>query len=154
MGNDEWKKRLKDCFEGIRVLERCRKETRDNFRQFCEFIAEPAFESLAGELKEYGVRAGFRMSGEESIVFVTRFPDSRAEQFHYILGLPGNYVELRMNIRLRWRKSKAGVFAESVEPFMSDVPPEQILKLAQEELILDVIERYGRLSYQSLVSPE
>jgi len=56
MGND-WKENLASFFEGISILEISKKETIENFNQFCEFIVEPGFESLDEELKQFGIKS-------------------------------------------------------------------------------------------------
>ena len=48
-----WKENLASFFEGYRIIERSKEETLKNFDQFCEFVAEPAFENLQEELKNY-----------------------------------------------------------------------------------------------------
>ena len=42
----DWKLNLANYFEELRILRESKQEALDNFNQFCEFIAEPAFESL------------------------------------------------------------------------------------------------------------
>jgi len=64
MPERDWKEALAKCFEELRVIEECKGETPENFKQFCEFIAEPAFESLAEELR----RQADRLSSEFSQV--------------------------------------------------------------------------------------
>ena len=56
MGSD-WKKDLASFFEEYAIIETSKKETLDDFDQFCEFIAEPAFENLSGALKELGIKS-------------------------------------------------------------------------------------------------
>ena len=43
------------------------------FDQFCEFIAEPAYESLKEELKQYNIKSGFNKEKGKSINFQIDF---------------------------------------------------------------------------------
>lgn len=154
MGNENWKTDLRTCFENIRVLERCKKEARNHFGQFCEFIAEPAFEALVEELKEYEIRARFRKSKQDAISFQADFANSRVDNFDYTVLLPKNSVELKLILRIRGRKARKGALEEKEEPFMPQFSPADILKVTKEELLQDVIERYKDFNFEALVSPE
>ncbi len=154
MGNKNWEGNLRSYFDGLRVIDRCKFEAIENFKQFCEFIAEPAFESLAEELKSYGVKAGFKKSKENIISFKINFPRSRCDNFHYIISLPKNSVDMRLKLMIKGRRKKNSDLEERIEPFMKDIPTSSILKLDKEELIQDIIEHYKNFTYKALTSPD
>ena len=52
---EDWKENLASFFEGYRIIEKSKDETIKNFDQFCEFVVEPAFESLGEELENYRI---------------------------------------------------------------------------------------------------
>ena len=56
MAKIDWKKELANHFENVRVIELCQAETVGQFDNFCEFIAEPAFESLAEEMGNFRIK--------------------------------------------------------------------------------------------------
>ena len=60
MANDteDWRSDLTACFEDLKVVERCREEALEHFSQFCEFVAEPAFESLADAVSCFELGGG------------------------------------------------------------------------------------------------
>ncbi len=153
MKKDSWKGALKDCFEKIRLIERCKVETRENFSQFCEFIAEPAFETLIEALKEYGIKAKFWRDGTAGIFFDISFYKSRATQFSYIIVLPNNSIQLKLELRLRGRKDKRASFKEWQEPFMPQIPPENVLTISKEEVIEDILNHYRDFMIEVLTSP-
>ncbi len=148
MGNRDWKERLASVFEDLRIIENSKEETVRDFEQFCEFIAEPAFETLAEELKHYGIRSRLRKSREKEIEFEMSFPHSRKAKFRYILILPQNSLELRLRLRLRARKKKGDAFEESEIPFMENLRPSEILKLSKEDIINDFIEKYRDINFK------
>ena len=117
MGSN-WKKDLSGFFEEYAIIETSKKETLDDFAQFCEFIAEPAFENLSAELKEFGIRSKSRRIRGKSITFLIYFPGSRIDNFHYAICLPKNSIELRLTLRIRGRKNKKNVLEEKPMPFM------------------------------------
>jgi len=57
MVETDWREDLKKLFEDLSIIEKSKKETIQNFHQFCEFIAEPAFETLNEEFKQYGIKS-------------------------------------------------------------------------------------------------
>jgi hypothetical protein len=154
MSEDEWKQTLAQCFEELRVIEECRAETPENFKQFCEFIVDPAFESLAEELRKYEIKSRLRRIKGKSIAFQVNFPKSRIDNFHYLICLPKNSFELRLKLRIRGRKSKKSKIEEKELPFMKNVLPSDILKLKKEDLIQDVIKHYRSFSVEALTKPE
>jgi hypothetical protein len=151
MGSD-WKKDLASFFEEYAIIETSKKETLDDFDQFCEFIAEPAFENLATEMREFGIKAKSRRIRGKSITFVINFPGSRIDNFHYAICLPKNSIELRLTLRIRGRQSQKNVLEEKPLPFMGSVNPAGVLKLKKEDIILDVIQHYRHFVLEALTS--
>jgi guanylate kinase len=154
MEEDGWKKSLSNFLEDLRIIEECKGETPENFNQFCEFIAEPSFESLSEELRKYGIKSEYKIKKRKWISFEVKFPKSRIDNFHYIILLPRNAVELKLKLRTRGRRTKKSLIEEKVETFMKDVLPSEILKLPKEDLILDVIKHYRNFSYEILTKTE
>ncbi len=154
MKEAKWKESLSNLFEDLRILEECRVETPENFDHFCEFIAEPSFESLSKELRKYGIKSKFYKKKRKSITLVVRFPKSKIDNFHYIIALPKNSVELKLKLRVRGRRDKKSPLKEKEEPFMEFVSPSEVLKLSKEELIMDVIRHYREFNYNALRKPE
>jgi len=151
MGSD-WKKDLAGFFEEYAIIETGKKETLDDFAQFCEFIAEPAFENLSGELKEFGIRSKSRRVRGKSITFLIYFPGSRIDNFHYAICLPKNSIEMRLTLRIRGRKNKKNVLEEKPLPFMDSINPAGVLKLKKEDIIFDVIRHYRNFILESLTT--
>lgn len=154
MEEDGWKKSLSNFFEDLRIIEECKGETPENFNQFCEFIAEPSFESLSEELRKYGIKSEYKIKKKKWISFEVKFPKSRIDNFHYIIILPKNSVELKLKLRTRGRRTKKSLIEEKVEIFMKDVLPSEILKLPKEDLIMDVIKHYRNFCYEILNKTE
>ena len=154
MEEDGWKKSLSNFLEDLRIIEECKGETPENFNQFCEFIAEPSFESLKEELRKYGIKSEYKIKKRKWISFEVKFPKSRIDNFHYIIILPRNSVELKLKLRTRGRRNKKSLIEEKVEIFMKDVLPSEILKLPKEDLIMDVIKHYRNFSYEILNKTE
>lgn len=154
MKNFDWKSNLLNLFEDIKVIEKCKEETLENFDQFCEFIAEPAFENLADELKKYRIRSKFKRSKWKSIDFQISFPGSSIDNFHYIICLPKNSMELKLKLELKGRKNKNSLLEKREEVFKESVKPSELLKLPKEEIIQDVIEHYKNFAYETLAKPE
>jgi hypothetical protein len=151
MGSD-WKKDLAGFFEEQAIIETSKKETLDDFAQFCEFIAEPAFEILSGELKEFGIKSRTRRIRGKSVVFLINFPGSRVDNFHYAICLPKNSIELRLTLRIRGRKRKKDVLEERQLPFMDSINPAGVLKLKKEDIITDIIRHYRDFVLESLTT--
>ncbi len=154
MEEDGWKKSLSNFLEDLRIIEECKGETPENFNQFCEFIAEPSFESLSEELRKYGIRSEYKIKKKKWISFEVKFPKSRIDNFHYIIILPKNSIELKLKLRTRGRRTKKSLIEEKMEIFMKDVLPSEILKLPKEDLIMDVIKHYRNFSYEILNKTE
>jgi len=154
MEKPDWKDLLRASFSSIEVIERCKFETAENFKQFSEFIAEPAFEALAEEFKEYGIKAKYWILRGKSISLRLQFPKSKAENFKYTISMPKNSVELKLRVTIKGRKTPKGPWEEKEEPFMEKVPADRVMKITQEELLADVIEQYKNFIYAALTSPE
>jgi len=154
MEENDWRKSLNNFLEDLRIIEECKGETPENFNQFCEFIAEPSFESLSEELRKYGIKSIYRMKKQKWISLEVKFPKSRIDNFHYIISLPKNSVELRLRLKTRGRRTKRSLIEEKEEPFMKDVLPSEILKLPKENLIMDVIKHYRNFTYEILTKTE
>lgn len=152
MTKQKWKVLVEDCFEKIRLIERCKYETKENFAQFCEFIAEPAFETLGEALKEYGLKARIRKQGPLRLCLDISFPKSKATQFSYALSLPVNSIQLKLELRLFGRRDKSSPFKEWTEVFMPQVDPEKLLAITKEEVIEDIISHYRDFMIEILTS--
>ncbi len=150
MKEPAWKKVLSDFFEDIEVISKCQQETLNDFDQFCEFIAEPAFESLADELKKYKIKTKIKKAKDKNIAFQINFPSSSIDNLTYIIYLPKNSIELKLKLRLKGRRSKNALPETKEELFMPQVKAEELLKLPKEEIIQDVIEHYKNFIYQTL----
>lgn len=151
MGPD-WKKELTSFFEEYGIIESSKKETLDDFDQFCEFIAEPAFETLSEAMRDIGIKSRSKRTRGKSVTFQINFPGSRIDNFHYVICLPKNSVELRLTLRIRGRKNVHNALVERESPFMDSVEPSGVLKLKKEDIICDVIRHYREFVLESLTS--
>jgi hypothetical protein len=154
MGKRDWKAELRGHFDNIRVLERCQGETVAQFAQFCEFIAEPAFENLTDELDLYGVRSRHQKTRVPDIRFIICFPGTKEDQFHYRVSLPKNAVELRLKLTIRGRRTPKAEYQINEEIFLPEQEPSAVLKMDKEDIIHDVIEHYRKFCYETLTSPD
>lgn len=153
MADENWQEKLKGAFDALAQIEKRKKETLADFGHFYEFIAEPAFESLAQELRYYKIRAKYDLAKGRSIHFLMNFPGSRIDSFHYDLLLPRNSVELRLNLRIKGRRTPSAVLEEKAMSFLPDVPPAEVLKVSKETLILDIIRHYEDFMREARTSP-
>lgn len=144
-----WTENLAKLYEEIQILENGKKEACENFDQFCEFIAEPAFETLEDELKKYGVKVKLKRNKRQSIAFQINFPKSRIDHFHYILDLAQDSLELKLKLRIKVRKKKTSLPLEKELPFMTEMSPPDILKLQKENLLQDIIEHYRQFVFEA-----
>ncbi len=151
MGSD-WKKDLATFFEEHAIIETSKKETLDDFDQFCEFIAEPAFEKLSEALKDFGIASKSQKTRGKSITFTINFPGSRIDNFHYSICLPKNSIELRLALRIRGRKDKGSIMEEKPLPFIDGIIPAGVLKLKKEDIIQDIIRHYRDFVLEALTS--
>lgn len=152
MARETWKEDLRKYFENIKVIEKCKAETISHFDQFCEFIAEPAFESLGDELKAYGIRTKYRKAKEHFIHLQVCFPGSKTDNFHYRIVLPKNSIELKLKLVTKGRRSRKSSLDEKLEDFMDHVNPADVLKISKEDLIRDILEHYKDYNYEALTS--
>ena len=152
MGSD-WKEDLATFFEEYAIIETSKKETLDDFDQFCEFIAEPAFENFSAALRHFGITSKSQRTRGKSITFKINFPGSRIDNFHYAICLPKNSIELRLTLRIIGRKNKRSVMEENPLPFMDGINPAGVLKLKKEDIILDIIRLYRDFVLESLTTP-
>jgi len=153
MSGETWKNELKKHFEAFKLIEEAKADTLESFSQFCEFIAEPAFESLKEEMRDYGVKVRFREDKGRSINFELSFPGSNTDNFHYRIILPKNAYELKLGLVLRGRRSKSTPLEERVLEFMKELSPGEVMKIAKEDLIRDILERYRDFTFSALTSP-
>jgi len=154
MGKIDWKQELANHFENIRVIELCQAETVAQFDQFCEFIAEPAFESLTDELAQYRIKSEHQKIKGRSIRFTILFPGSKDEQFHYRISLPKNSVELRLRLQIKARRSPKTEYQATDEDFMPGLFPFKVLRMDKDEVGADVVKHYTGFCYTTLTSPE
>lgn len=154
MGKDDWKNNLRGAFDSIDILERCKVETVENFKQFSEFIAEPAFEALAEELKEYEIRAKYWILKGKSVCLRFHFRGSRVDNFQYMISLPRNSVEMKLRLQIRGRTTPKSSLKEKELTFMEQVPPDRIMKITKEELIEDIIGQYKNFILEAMASAD
>jgi hypothetical protein len=153
MAERNWRDDTKNLFEDLSIIEISKKETIENFDQFCEFIAEPAFENLADELKNYKIKARFKRK-RDSIHFWMNFYHSKVDDFHYIISLPKNSIELKLKLAVKGRLNKKSPLVEKELQFMKNVDSSEVLKVKLEELIEDVLDQYRKFKYEALSKPE
>lgn len=154
MVETDWRDDLKNFFEDLSIIEKSKQEAIQNFHQFCEFIAEPAFETLNEEFQQYRIKSQLQRSKGKSIALKINFPKTRVDNLTYAISLPKNSFKLKLKLVIRGRKSKKSQIEEREIPFMENVDPDDILKLSQEELIRDVIENYKNFNYDAITNPE
>ncbi len=152
MSADDWKIRMRMFIDSVSILERCKRETSENFKQFCEFIAETAFESLAEEMKEYKIKAKFRTDIGKSTGIQIDFPNSRVPSFHYIISLPQNSVEMKLRLQVKGPPSPGGSSSDIDKVFMEEIPPGKIMRISKEELLNDIIEHFKDYVFATLTA--
>lgn len=152
MGSD-WKKDLTAFLEERAIIETSKKETLDDFDQFCEFIVEPAFESLSEALDHFDITSKSKRAKGKSVTFLISFPGSRIDNFLYSICLPKNSVEMRLTLRIGGRKNKKNIMEEKTSAFMDSINPAGVLKLKKEDVIVDIIRHYRDFVLESLTSP-
>jgi hypothetical protein len=152
MSSADWKDRLRMFIDSVSVLERCKHETRENFKQFCEFIAEPAFEALAEEMKEYKIKTKFWTQAGKSTGIRMDFPNSRVPDFYYIISLPQNSVQMKLALQVKDRASSDGTSKVTEGIFMESVPPEKVMKIGKEELLDDIVEHFKNYVFAAMTA--
>jgi hypothetical protein len=154
MGQVDWKKDLANHFENVRVIELCQAETVAQFDQFCEFIAEPAFEALTDELAEYKIRSTQARTKGRNIRFAICFPGLKEDQFHYRISLPRNSVELRLKLEIKARRTPKAEYDTIQEDFMPGLFPFKVLRMDKDEVVADIVRHYTGFCYTALTSPD
>jgi hypothetical protein len=154
MGKVDWKKDLASHFENVRVIELCQAETVAQFDQFCEFIAEPAFEALTEELAQHKIRSSLVKTKGKSIRFVICFPGLKDEQFHYRISLPKNSVELRLKLQIKARKTRNAEYETTDEEFMPGLFPFKVLRMDKDEVVADIVKHFTSFCYAALTSAD
>jgi hypothetical protein len=154
MGKIDWKTELTHHFDSLRVIERCQAETIGYFNQFCEFIAESAFESLADELALFRIKSRQKKNKDRDIRFSICFPGTKDDQFHYRISLPKNAVEIRLKLQVKARRTTTADYQTTDEDFMPGLFPLEVLKMDKDDVIHDIIEHYRRFCYAALTSPD
>jgi hypothetical protein len=154
MGKIDWKKDLASHFDNVKVIEQCQTEVLAQFDNFCEFIAEPAFEALAEELKQYKIRSEHSKTAGRSIRFIICFPGLKDEQFHYRIALPKNSIELRLKLQIKSRKTPKAEYQTTDEDFMPGLFPFKVLRMDKDEVVADVVRHFTSFCYAALTSPD
>lgn len=150
----DWRKELASHFENVRVIELCQAETIEQFDQFCEFIAEPAFEALTDELAQYRIRSEHVKTKGRSIRFSVCFPGLKDEQFHYRISLPKNAVELRLKLQIKARRTPKAEYQTMEEDFMPGLFPFKVLRMDKDEVVADAVKHFTTFCYTALTSPD
>jgi len=151
---DDWKANLAAYFEETRIIQSSQRETLENFDQFCEFVAEPAFESLGEELEQFNIRSHIRRIKGRSIALQINFPGSRIDNFTYIILLPRNSLELKLRLLIKGRAGMRSALQSIEEPFLPELEQADVLKLEKSDLIQDLIEHLRSFNFSALTSPE
>jgi len=138
----DWKTKLAQFFEELRIIQSSISETLLDFSHFCEFIAEPAFESLSEELDQYHLSSSVKKIKDKSISLQITFPKSEINNYYYTILLPDNSIELK----LRLRTGSQSDFTE--EAFMEQINPKELLELEKETLIENIIQHYRRFCFE------
>ena len=117
-------------------------------------VVECGVGRLAEEFLRYKVKARFWKDKGKSIRFEVRFPRSQTDQFHYILWMPKNSIELKLKLTIRSRKTPLAPLEEKTVPFIENVPPREILGLDKDALAQDVIARFKKFLYEAAAASE
>ena len=137
---EDWKERLASLYEEIRIIEQSQEEAKVQFEQFCEFIAEPAFEEFMETLEELGGKGRVFKNPREWILFRVNFNFLQPVIFEYKLELPPQALQLRLNQVVRYRLAKEKDWQEKIEPFRPGLEDEDLLKLDKEKLLTHFLE--------------
>ncbi len=152
MSKSDWKDELRKYFESVKIIQKSKAETQESFDQFCEFIAEPAYESLEDEMKAYGIKVKMYKEKSRFIHFEFFFPGSKIDNYHYKLILPRNSYELRLSLVLKGRKLPHSSLEETQEEFMKDIFPSEVMKISKEEMVRDIVAHYRDFNLAALTS--
>jgi hypothetical protein len=145
----DWKVKLANFFEELRILRTSKQESLKDFDQFSEFVVEPAFESLEDELIQYGIKSKIIKIKGKSIAFQINFGKSSISNFKYIIYLPQGSLSFKLKLKLRGRRTKKSEAKEEDLDFMEGINSDEILDLDKEEVIQDVIEKYRNFIFKS-----
>lgn len=155
MKEEKWQEELERYFQGLRLIEKSQAEAREHFDQFCEFIVEPAVETLEDEFKSHGIKIKYSRQKYSHFHLQINFPGSKVDNFHYLISLPKNSLDLRLILKTSGRKDKnSPVSGEKEGLFLPGVKPEAILKLGKEDIILDIITKLKEFNYTARTSPD
>jgi len=154
MDDQSWRTDLKACFEDLQVIEKCRAEALERFSEFVAYVAEPAFEALEGEFQAFRVKTRYRTLQGVATHFEIRFPKSRIDQFHYILWMPKNAVELKLKLTVRGRRTPTGPLEEKTIPLIQKVTAKEILKLEIDALAQDIVARYRKFLFDGVLDAD
>lgn len=142
----DWKTKLAHFFEELRIIQSSISETLMDFSHFCEFIAEPAFESLSEELNQYHLSSSVKKVKDKSISLQITFPKSSIDNYYYTIFLPDNSIELKLRLQT------GGQSNLTEEPFMEQVGPKELLQLEKETLLEDIIQHYRKFCFESHIN--
>ncbi|HEK85248.1 MAG: hypothetical protein ACPLZD_05040 [Candidatus Saccharicenans sp.] len=154
MEDEKWKKELNRYFEDLRIIEKCQQEAREHFDQFCEFIVEPALETLEDELKARGIKIKYFREKNKFIHLQINFPNSKVDNFHYRIILPSNSLDLKLILQTKGRKNKKSPLVSKEKPFRPEIKPEEVLKLSKDDIIIDIIKELKEFNYAARTSPD
>lgn len=146
-----WKEELSRFFEELRIIESSKESAFEDFKKFCEFIIEPAFENFSDELKQYGLRSRYKKEKERFLTFLIDFPKSTIDNFHYTIYLPDNSIDLRLRLIIKGRKDKKTQLIEKIKPFLDSVHPKDCLKLRKEDIIRDIMRNYRNFCFEDFI---
>ncbi|HQO76609.1 MAG TPA: hypothetical protein PLB50_08000 [Candidatus Saccharicenans sp.] len=155
MKEEKWQEELERYFQGLRIIDKSQEEAREHFDQFCEFIVEPAVEALEDKLKQHGIKIKYWHQKYSCFHLQINFPGSKVANFHYVISLPKNSLDLKLSLKTFGRKDKNSPVSGGKEgPFLPGVKPEVILKLGKEDIILDIISHLKEFNYTARTSPD
>lgn len=155
MKEEKWQEELERYFQGLRIIDKSQEEAREHFDQFCEFIVEPAVEALEDKLKQHGIKIKYWHQKYSCFHLQINFPGSKVANFHYVISLPKNSLDLKLSLKTFGRKDKNSPVSGGKEgPFLPGVKPEVILKLSKEDIILDIISHLKEFNYTARTSPD
>ena len=155
MKEEKWQEELEHYFQGLRIIDKAQEDAREHFDQFCEFIVEPAVEAVEEKLKLHGIKIKYWRQKYSYGHLQINFPGSRVDNFHYLISLPKNSLDLKLTLKTFGRKDKKSPVSKAKEePFLPGVKPDAILKLSKEDIILDIINHLKEFNYTARTSPE
>lgn len=151
---EEIKKKLSSLFEDIRIIEQSQEEAKIQFDQFCEFIAEPAFEDLIEGLEEIGCKARIFKNPQKWILIRVNFNFLQPVVFEYKLQLAPKAINLDLIQVIRYRLAKEKEWKEKSEPFQPELQESDLLKLEKNDLLSHFIGICREHLFHFLTSPK